>query len=281
VALIVAELGMRSPVVCAALLHDTVEDTACTVADLHVEFGEEVAALVSGVQHSMAWLTDTMGGAGGGELARRRQLHEILVLKMADRLHNMRTLRFRSPSSQQLVSRETLAVHVPAARELGVGTLGRELEALASAFVFASEASARSRSFGERILTWAALLLPVSVRARWVEEWYGELSTLPTRRARLRFAADLVRGMPRLAATVRGPRRGPVGRSVLSALVSVVVGGGAVAATGFGALVAEAVAIAAVGALLVVMFVLVHPDESPARRLVELVKALRGTRDGG
>lgn len=270
VATIVAELGMRPPVVCAALLHDTVLDTPCTIDDLTADFGPEIASLVRRLE-------DPLPDAG-----EPRQVDEVLILKMADRLHNMRTLHCRSHSSRQRVSRETLAVHVPLARQIGVETVGRELEALASAVIFAAAAAARARSLSERLLAWTSAVLPPAVRTRWLEEWYGELATLPTRRARLRFAMEVARGMPRLAAALRGMRGVPAERrasapfrTVLSGLVSVLVGGGVVA---LGPLAMDVLAVAVLGGVLVLAVVLLHRDDGPARRLVELIKAWRGTK---
>jgi guanosine-3',5'-bis(diphosphate) 3'-pyrophosphohydrolase len=96
VATILAELGMNTETICAALLHDTVEDTAYTLTELRGEFGEDIAALVDGVTK-----LDKVkyGESAEAETVRKMVVAmsrdiRVLVIKLADRLHNMRTLRY-------------------------------------------------------------------------------------------------------------------------------------------------------------------------------------------
>lgn len=200
VAMIVTELGMSPEVVCAALLHDIVEQDAThpyTLARLHEEFGEEIAELVDGTakldrsgnaDEKLRSLEAAVGpNADRASLLRSREV-AVLVLKLADRLHNMRTLRHLSSSKQQLKSRQTLRVYVPLARLLGMKTVERELEDLASATLFSRFDDNHPHTVSERALVAAVVLLPPASRVRWVHEWAGELSVLPTRRARARFA---------------------------------------------------------------------------------------------
>jgi hypothetical protein len=185
VAAIVARLGMDHEVVCAALLHDVVEDTPCTLDELRAEFGDTISELVHGLM--------TYDPAEGGADTR------VLTLKLADRLHNMRTARFLPEDTQRRKSAETLEVFAPLAARLGMGAISDELTRIA-------EATLRGpRTLSQSALTAAALLLPASARARWLEEWLGELHTLSVR-GRARFTAQLLCGMPRLALTLR--RRG-------------------------------------------------------------------------
>jgi guanosine-3',5'-bis(diphosphate) 3'-pyrophosphohydrolase len=138
VATILAELGMDTTTLVAALLHDTVEDTGLTTAELGVEFGTEVAHLVEGVTK-----LDRVkfGEAAEAETIRKMIVAmardpRVLVIKLADRLHNMRTLRFLPPAKQERKARETLEVLAPLAHRLGMNTVKWELEDLAFATLY-------------------------------------------------------------------------------------------------------------------------------------------------
>jgi GTP pyrophosphokinase len=112
---ILAELGMTPPTLCAALLHDTVEDTDYTMDALRREFGDEVALLVDGVTK-----LDKVkyGDSAQAETIRKMIVAmskdiRVLVIKLADRLHNMRTLRYLKQEKQERISRETLEIFAP------------------------------------------------------------------------------------------------------------------------------------------------------------------------
>ena len=133
VAAILAELGMTPATLCAALLHDTVEDTAYTLERLRADFGDEVALLVDGVTK-----LDKVkyGDSAQAETIRKMVVAmskdiRVLVIKLADRLHNMRTLRYLQPDKADRVARETLEIYAPLAHRLGMNTLKWELEDLA------------------------------------------------------------------------------------------------------------------------------------------------------
>jgi len=132
VALILADLGMDTTTLAAALLHDTVEDTRYTLAQLTVDFGADVAHLVDGVTK-----LDKVrfGGTAETETMRKMILAagqdvRVLIIKLADRLHNMRTLGFKSRPSQERTALATRDVLVPLAGRLGLHVLKRELEDL-------------------------------------------------------------------------------------------------------------------------------------------------------
>ncbi|MBA2533213.1 MAG: HD domain-containing protein, partial [Nocardioidaceae bacterium] len=135
VATILAQLGMTPSTLCAALLHDTVEDTSYTLAQLRTEFGDEVALLVDGVTKlDKVKYGDTAQAATIRKMvvAMSKDIR-VLVIKLADRLHNMRTLRYLKPESQQRTARETLEIYAPLAHRLGMNTIKWELEDLSFA----------------------------------------------------------------------------------------------------------------------------------------------------
>jgi GTP pyrophosphokinase len=137
VATILAELGMDTTTLVAALLHDTVEDTGYSVDELSREFGEEVAHLVDGVTKLDKV---KLGAAAEAETIRKMVVAmardpRVLVIKLSDRLHNMRTMRFLPPEKQARKARETLEVFAPLAHRLGMAGVKWELEDLAFALL--------------------------------------------------------------------------------------------------------------------------------------------------
>ncbi len=135
VATILAELGMTGTTLAAALLHDTVEDTNCTLDDIRRDFGQEVAMLVDGVTKLDKV---SFGDAAQAETVRKMVVAmakdiRVLVIKLADRLHNARTWRFVSPESSARKARETLEIFAPLAHRLGMNTIKWELEDLSFA----------------------------------------------------------------------------------------------------------------------------------------------------
>ncbi|WP_227833844.1 RelA/SpoT family protein [Nocardia macrotermitis] len=141
VANILAELGMDTTTLVAALLHDTVEDTGYSLEELTEEFGQEVAHLVDGVTKLDKV---NLGAAAEAETIRKMIIAmardpRVLVIKVADRLHNMRTMRFLPPEKQAKKARETLEVIAPLAHRLGMATVKWELEDLAFAILHAKK----------------------------------------------------------------------------------------------------------------------------------------------
>ncbi len=129
---ILAELGMTPPTLAAALLHDTVEDTDYDLSQLERDFGAEIAALVDGVTKLDKV---TYGAAAQAETVRKMVIAmardiRVLVIKLADRLHNARTWRYVSRESAQRKARETLEIYAPLAHRLGMNTIKWELEDL-------------------------------------------------------------------------------------------------------------------------------------------------------
>jgi GTP pyrophosphokinase len=148
VAAIVHELGLDSDVVIAALLHDTVEDTEVTLDQLRKKFGVDVASLVNGVtkMEVIQEFTDTESDGGKSkqnakaESLRKMMLAmvddvRVVLIKLCDRLHNMRTLGAVKPEKQKRVATETLEIFSPLANRLGVWQVKWELEDLSFRYI--------------------------------------------------------------------------------------------------------------------------------------------------
>lgn len=152
VAGILAELGMPVPTIAAGLLHDTVEDTEVTPEDLERDFGEEVATLVAGVTKlKQLPRVSHYDGNHRGESSTRIELAKenlrktflamgddvrVVLIKLADRLHNMRTLAHLSPDKRTRIAKETLEIYAPLANRLGIWQIKWELEDLSFRYVY-------------------------------------------------------------------------------------------------------------------------------------------------
>lgn len=142
VAIILSDLEMDRETIAAGLLHDVVEDTILTDEDLKEKFGVDVALLVDGVTKLQKL---QFMGADGQSLDRLEMQAEnlrkmflamakdirVILIKLADRLHNMRTLQYQKPESQERIARETLEIYAPIADRLGISKIKVELEDLA------------------------------------------------------------------------------------------------------------------------------------------------------
>ena len=152
VAGILADLGMTSHTLAAALLHDTVEDTEYSIEILLADFGEEIARLVDGVtkldrvKYGQTTASETVRKM---VVAMARDIR-VLVIKLADRLHNMRTIRWMSPEQQEKKARETLEIFAPLAHRLGMNTIKWELEDLAFATLYPKMYDEIVRMVGQR-----------------------------------------------------------------------------------------------------------------------------------
>jgi GTP pyrophosphokinase len=140
VAMILADMRMDAETVSAGLLHDVVEDTAVTSEDLERDFGYQIARLVSGVT-KLAKLPKQDGEPERGvykkdaEFFRRMMLTmdadvRVVIVKLADRLHNMRTLGYMNPEKQRRIAQETMDIYAPLANRLGIWQIKWELEDL-------------------------------------------------------------------------------------------------------------------------------------------------------
>src|SRR6516162_9416286 len=134
VAHILADMRMDATALAAALLHDVIEDTEFPVSRIEERFGEETARLVEGVT-KIGRLSMASAETRQAENVRKMVLAmvndvRVVVVKLADRLHNMRTLQYLEPEKQQRIARETLEIYAPIAHRLGMGLIRNELEDL-------------------------------------------------------------------------------------------------------------------------------------------------------
>ena len=152
VSLILAELGLNEITIVASLLHDTVEDTPYSLQQLRTDFGDEIANLVDGVTKLDKL---TYGPTAEAETVRKMVIAmsrdiRVLVIKLADRLHNARTWGFVSAESAQRKAQETLDIYAPLAHRLGMNAIKWELEDLSFAVLEPKKFEEISRLVAER-----------------------------------------------------------------------------------------------------------------------------------
>jgi GTP diphosphokinase / guanosine-3',5'-bis(diphosphate) 3'-diphosphatase len=163
VACVLAEMKMDAISIAAGLLHDSVEDTSVTIVDIRKEFGEQVAHIVEGVT-KISQIDFSSREEQQAENLRKMMLAmvddiRVVLIKLADRLHNMRTLEHLPPERQQKIARETLDIYGPIAHRLGMGKIRGELEDLGFRYVDpiayqqVKEAVESHRKAGEQFLS--------------------------------------------------------------------------------------------------------------------------------
>ncbi|MGH9847456.1 MAG: RelA/SpoT family protein, partial [Blastocatellia bacterium] len=140
VAEILAEMKLDVPTVCTGLLHDVVEDTLATVEDIEALFGKEVASLVDGVT-KISNLGKISKEEAQAENLRKMVLAmvddiRVVLVKLADRMHNMRTLSYLKPEKRKRIAEETLEVYAPIAHRLGMSKIRAELEDLSFQYLY-------------------------------------------------------------------------------------------------------------------------------------------------
>ena len=140
VAMILADLGLDDVTLAGALLHDAVEDTELTLADLVADFGDDVGAIVDGVTKLDRLEFDSKEAQQAATM--RKMLVamakdvRVLLIKLADRLHNMRTIASLPEAKQRRIAQETLDIYAPLAHRLGVQDVKWQLEDLAFAVLY-------------------------------------------------------------------------------------------------------------------------------------------------
>ncbi|HTW47439.1 MAG TPA: bifunctional (p)ppGpp synthetase/guanosine-3',5'-bis(diphosphate) 3'-pyrophosphohydrolase, partial [Acidobacteriaceae bacterium] len=174
VALVLAEMKLDSTAIAAGLLHDAVEDTPVTTEDIVAKFGEQVAHIVEGVTKidkiQFANREDRQAENVRKMLLAMVSDVRVVLIKLADRLHNMRTLQHLPADRQRAIARETLDIYAPLAHRLGMGKLRGELEDLAFRYVDTitwdqlHEAVEARRSEGEQFLSGVEGLLSEKLR---------------------------------------------------------------------------------------------------------------------
>lgn len=145
VAIILADLELDKETIEAGLLHDVVEDTIMTEEEIEKEFGPDVALLVDGVTKLQQINFPSDKGNGDNKTADQQEMQaenlrkmflamakdiRVIMIKLADRLHNMRTLKYQPPAKQQKIARETMEIYAPIAQRLGISKIKVELDDL-------------------------------------------------------------------------------------------------------------------------------------------------------
>ena len=170
VALILADLRLDVTTLCAALLHDIVEDTRMPLSAIATEFGPDVARLVEGVT-KISRLELVSPEARQVESVRKMLLAmvtdvRVVLVKLADRLHNMRTLCFLSAEKQERIARETLDIYAPIAHRLGMGVIRGDLEDLAFRYLEPSSYFELKQKVADRSKEFEIFLLDVQETIR-------------------------------------------------------------------------------------------------------------------
>jgi GTP diphosphokinase / guanosine-3',5'-bis(diphosphate) 3'-diphosphatase len=169
VACVLAEMKMDPIAIAAGLLHDSVEDTSVTIVDIRKEFGEQVAHIVEGVT-KISQIDFSSREEQQAENLRKMMLAmvddiRVVLIKLADRLHNMRTLEHLPPERQQKIAQETLDIFAPIAHRLGMGKIRGELEDLGFLYTDpighrqVQEAVEARRKAGEQFLSRVEIVL--------------------------------------------------------------------------------------------------------------------------
>src|SRR5271163_1790636 len=175
VAHILADMKFDSTTLCAALLHDVVEDTKVPLERIAEQFGTEVARLVEGTT-KISRLDLLAPEARQAENVRKMLLAmvndvRVVVIKLADRVHNMRTLEFLDSEKQQRIARETLDIYAPVANRLGMGLIRGELEDLSFRYLETEAFFDLSKKIAAKQMTFDKFLDEVqdAIRSKMVE----------------------------------------------------------------------------------------------------------------
>jgi len=167
VGIILADLKLDPTTIIAALLHDVVEDTRVTLGTLEEEFSKEVAEIVDGLT-KISSIKNRSKASAQAETLRKMLLatikdSRVIIVKLADKLHNMRTLMFHPEYKQKIIAQETLDIYAPMARRLGISKINAELEDLAFEILYPTE--------------YQELEIMLTNRRRKLEKYFEELKT--------------------------------------------------------------------------------------------------------
>ena len=168
VARILAEMRMDSTTLCAAILHDVIEDTGVSKDEVATRFGKDVAELVDGV--SKIGKIEGMSRAERQAESFRKLLLamtqdlRVILIKLADRLHNLRTLNSMTPEKRRRIARETLDIYAPIAQRLGIHTIRVELEDLSFAHLYPKRFATLAQGIGKQMGDAKGLIKEVETR---------------------------------------------------------------------------------------------------------------------
>jgi GTP pyrophosphokinase len=179
VGIILTDMRLDTTAIAAGLLHDSVEDTSVTIEQIQTEFGEQVAHIVEGVT-KISRIDFASREEAQAENVRKMILAmvddiRVVLIKLADRLHNMRTLKHLSPERQEKIARETLEIYAPIAHRLGMGRVRGELEDLAFPYVDpvgyqrVAEAVEARRKAGEQFLAQVQGIISAKLKENSIE----------------------------------------------------------------------------------------------------------------
>ena len=184
VAIILANIPVDTHTIMAALLHDVLEDCECEINEIETPFGEDVLKLVQGVtklgQFQFASKEDRQAENFRKMFLAMADDIRVIMLKLADRLHNMQTLHFMKPEKQTRIAAETLEIFAPLANRMGMGKLRSELEDLSLKYLDSEKYDLIQKeiegSQGEREETIESVISKLNDQYQWRQQKQGQMN---------------------------------------------------------------------------------------------------------